>query len=124
MRQSELDARESDLDRRTDAIAENADKLDAREAKLDKREREITSLERQAERNTIPGDGIFAVGSDIRPGLYKSTDNFGCYWARLSSFDTFDIIDNGNTDGPLVLQVRSTDVAIELSGCSDLRKVA
>jgi hypothetical protein len=83
----------------------------------------VSSLERTAARNTIPGDGIFAVGSDIEPATYKSSGMSGCYWSRLSTLDTWDIIDNGNTDGPVVLQVLSSDAAVELSGCADFRKV-
>ena len=47
--------------------------------------------------DTITDDGTWLVGSEVKPGTYRS-QNFGdCYWARLSSLDggINAIIDNG-----------------------------
>lgn len=97
--------------------------LDSRKKSLDRRERRVSGMERSWAANAIPGDGIFLVGKQIQPGIYQAAASPGCYYARLSSLDTFDIIDNNNVDGPVVLQVLPSDTALELSGCSTFHKV-
>lgn len=74
----------------------------------------------------VPGDGTYLVGPDMPPGVWRSapTDSGNCYWARLSSTDTGDIIDNNNTTGPTVVTVRRSDAAFESAGCSEWRRVA
>lgn len=66
-------------------------------------------------------DGTYVVGTDIQPGIYKTSGQgddatIGCYWARLSSLNTQDIIDNGNITGMTTIQVGSGDKALQLSG--------
>lgn len=72
--------------------------------------------------NTIPGDGLFEVGKDIKPGTYhtagpSSTGSGDCYWARLASNDTTNIIDNGNEAGPATVVIQNNDAFFETSGC-------
>ena len=69
-------------------------------------------------------DGIYLVGTDIKPGQYKSGPGDGCYWARLSgtSGDFGDIITNHN-GGNSVVTIRKTDKAFETSGCGEWKKV-
>lgn len=71
-------------------------------------------------------DGTYVVGSDIPPGMYR-TDGQGtgsaCYWARLSSLNTGDIIDNGNITGPTTTQIPPTDRAFEITGGCTWSKV-
>lgn len=117
-RDAKLDSRGAKLDSREAG-------LDATAATLDRREREVSGLERSWEANTIPGDGIFVVGPDIEPGLYKAEASSGCYYARLRSMGggLNAIITNNNVDGPLAITVESTDAAVELSGCGEFHKV-
>ena len=69
---------------------------------------------------SIPGDGTFQVGVDIQPGTYVSAPpSLNCYWARLSSPNTNDIIDNNNSSGQSVVTIRSSDKFFETSGCSE-----
>lgn len=75
--------------------------------------------------STIPGDGTFQVGVDIKPGTYVSgvPDSGNCYWARLSGSDTFsDIIDNNNSAGQSLVVIKPTDKYFESSGCNDWTK--
>lgn len=80
----------------------------------------------QAASGTIPGDGIFIVGTDIEPGTYRTTGPAGgeswqmCYSARLSglSGELDDIITNDISKGPKTVQVASSDEAFDTSGCS------
>lgn len=69
----------------------------------------------------MAGDGIYQVGVDVKSGTYVSTpaDSGNCYWARLSSADTSDIADNGNTSGQLVVTITKADKFFESSGCND-----
>jgi hypothetical protein len=64
------------------------------------------------------GEGVYKVGVDIEPGLYKAAVTSGNgYWARLRSPDTTDIIANDlKTDGTMYLRVLSSDKYIEISG--------
>jgi hypothetical protein len=70
------------------------------------------------------GEGTYKVGVDIQPGEYKGTVGGHGYWARLSSSDTSDIIDNDlKSSGTMYLRVRSSDKFIEISGDVVFRKV-
>jgi len=62
----------------------------------------------EAARNTIPGNGIFAIGPEKAPGRYRTegpsgANPVGCYYAilRAPTSDSFDnIIDNNIVQGP------------------------
>ncbi|MEU5345088.1 MULTISPECIES: hypothetical protein [unclassified Streptomyces] len=79
---------------------------------------------------TIPGDGTFVVGDDIKAGTYRTAgaeDSVipNCYWARLkgTSGDFEDIIANGNVKGPTTVTVSSSDGAFQSTGCKTWKKV-
>lgn len=74
-------------------------------------------------KTTIDTNGTFAVGSDIAPGTYRTPGKYGCYWARLRSFDTYDVIDNNVSDGPQVVQILPSDKAFTTQSCGDWHKV-
>lgn len=70
---------------------------------------------------TIPGDGTFAVGTDIKAGTYVSStpDSGNCYWARLSGSDGFDsIIDNNNSAGQSIVTIQPGDKYFKTDGCN------
>jgi hypothetical protein len=69
---------------------------------------------------TIPGDGTFLVGEDIRPGTYRTAGG-SCYWARLkgTSGELDDVIANGNVTGPTTVTIAPSDDAFQTSGCED-----
>ena len=76
--------------------------------------------------STVPGSGLYVVGTDIAPGTYHTTGDDGggdCYWARLASTDTTNIIDNNNTTGPSTITIYSSDRAFQTEGCADWHKV-
>lgn len=68
-------------------------------------------------------DGIYEIGNDIQPGKYKTAGGENCYYARLGSLDSSDIISNHFGPGPKVVQVKKTDVAFESSGCGSWKLV-
>lgn len=69
---------------------------------------------------TISGDGIFRVGSDIRPGTYRTTGSESCYWERLSGFSGVadDRITNGLLAGPQVVQIPASDAGFMTQHCA------
>lgn len=74
----------------------------------------------------IPGDGVFLVGEDIKPGTYRTAgpaedsaiDN--CYWERAkdASGEVGSIIANDNTKGPGRVTVNQGEV-FKTNGCED-----
>lgn len=75
----------------------------------------------------LPGEGIFVVGTDLKPGLYRASNGSGgCYWAALSGFsgETDDIIENAiTTDYQPVVRIYASDVAFEVSGCGTWTRI-
>jgi hypothetical protein len=68
-------------------------------------------------KSAIETDGTYLVGSDILPGIYRTTGGSNCYWARLSSLNTSDIINNNNSSGPQVVEILPTDRAFLTENC-------
>ena len=75
-------------------------------------------------KGSISGDGIWLVGTDIRPGTYRGGGD-GCYWARLSgtSGDFDELITNGNPSGPTVVTIKSSDEAFETQNCGEWERI-
>ncbi|ROS21811.1 hypothetical protein [Cellulomonas sp. PhB150] len=117
-------AQQAEFDKQSKSLDERESDLDAREKELDKREKSLDKTEASLEKNTIPGDGTYLVGEDIKAGTYISNDNSGCYWARLSGTggDLGDIIANGNEEGRAIVTIKASDEAFETSGCADWHK--
>ena len=61
--------------------------------------------------------GVYAVGDDIAPGLYRL--NGACYWARLAGFsgDLDDILANENNwnDGQFVVEIQPGDTGFQIT---------
>ncbi len=73
-------------------------------------------------KTTIDTNGTYVVGTDIVPGTYRTSGGSGCYWARLRSLDTGDVIDNNVSDGPQVVQILPSDAAFVTRGCGAWQK--
>lgn len=116
---SKLESIESETEQRQ-AIADSRERRAKR--KLAKLRREITGARWSIAKRSFDGDGMYLVGDDIEAGVYKADPSPGCYWARLSSGATSDIIDNSNVDGPVVLTVSAGDYAVEVTRCATFHK--
>lgn len=75
------------------------------------------------------GDGTYIVGSDIKPGTYKSAGPAAggideCYYERDRNTDDplQKIIDNGNSKGQTVVVVKSGDYSVTFTGCQPFVK--
>ncbi len=74
---------------------------------------------------TIPGDGTYQVGKDIKPGTYVSSApvSGNCYWARLSGSNGLDsIIDNNNSSGQSLVTIQPSDKFFETNGCNTWKR--
>ncbi|MBK3581260.1 hypothetical protein JHN63_47340 [Streptomyces sp. MBT65] len=73
------------------------------------------------------GDGDFEVGTDIRPGTYRTSGNAdgACYWERAedASGDTDSLLANDNVSGTSYVTVKATDKVFTSSGCKDWEAV-
>ena len=119
--QDEVTAAETavgEIDDRTAALDQRDTEIAARETAVAAREEAVTATELAIEEGTIPGNGIFLVGTDVQPGTYRG-GGAGCYWARLGDVGGEDIITNYLGDGPTVVEIKSGDVAFETNDCDD-----
>jgi hypothetical protein len=65
------------------------------------------------------GDGTYLVGVDIEPGTWR-TNGVGasCYWARLRNLNReSSVIAQNIGEGPAIMTVLPTDVAVDVSRC-------
>lgn len=72
-----------------------------------------------APKTTIDKDGIYAVGTDIVPGIYSSggpAGNGTCYWKRTANPDGA-LIDNAMTKKAQIVQIDPGDKSFKTSGC-------
>lgn len=76
-------------------------------------------------KSSIDTDGLQKVGTDIVPGTYRSDGGTGCYWARLRSLDTNDIIDSSTSHAspdPPQVEIAPGDAAFFTKDCGAWRK--
>lgn len=80
-----------------------------------------------AKKVAFKGDGDFQVGSDIKPGTYRSTGNTDgmCYWERAkdASGETDSLLANDNVTGTSYVTIKATDKIFKTSDCSDWETV-
>ncbi|MEV7736930.1 hypothetical protein AB0O75_33390 [Streptomyces sp. NPDC088921] len=73
------------------------------------------------------GDGDFQVGSDIKPGTYRTTGNGDgmCYWERAkdASGEMDSLLANDNVTGTSYVTVKATDKLFKSSDCNDWEAV-
>lgn len=113
--QAAIDAKNKQADVRSAA-------LDQRESALAAREKAVSTTEATVAANTIPGNGTFLVGKDVKPGTYRTTgpkNGGSCYWQRSGDASGTNIIANDNLSGPGVVDIRSGDVSFKSSRCAD-----
>lgn len=75
---------------------------------------------------TSIGQGIFKVGDEIQPGLWRTTTANTCYWARLSGFSGTldDLITNELPSGSTaVVEILATDIGFKSSRCGTWTRV-
>lgn len=123
--QAELEAVEGDIPAREKAVKEQERALKGRaaaiskqEAAVAKREKAVGIVEADIRRNTVPGEGVFRVGADMKPGTYRSAGRGGCYYAVLGDANGNNILSNNITNGPALVSV-AAGTFFETSRCSE-----
>ncbi|MEV6649350.1 hypothetical protein [Streptomyces sp. NPDC051219] len=111
-----------DTDSRSSSSGSTASK------KMDKATGQATQTARKAEKKAaFSGDGDAEVGTDLKPGTYKSSGNDDgmCYWERAkdSKGELDSIIANDNVTGTAYVTVKSTDKIFKSTGCKDWEAV-
>ncbi|MEU3605705.1 hypothetical protein AB0E83_09665 [Streptomyces sp. NPDC035033] len=70
---------------------------------------------------TVGGDGDFEVGSDVKPGLYRSTGNKDaeCYWERAkdATGEVDSILANDNVTGTAYVEIKASDKLFTSTSC-------
>ncbi|MGW3152402.1 hypothetical protein ACWDG1_49175 [Streptomyces sp. NPDC001177] len=73
------------------------------------------------------GDGDFQIGSDVKPGTYRTSGNTDdmCYWERAkdASGETDSLLANDNVSGTSYVTIKPTDKLFKSSGCKDWEAV-
>lgn len=84
-----------------------------------------TESESEPEPESVFGNGTHVVGDEVAPGIYRSSANGRCYWARLRGFsqELGDIAANGSSS-PEIVTIADGDVGFETSGCGRWLPVA
>ncbi|WP_327290806.1 hypothetical protein [Streptomyces sp. NBC_01198] len=77
-----------------------------------------------APKTSMPGDGMFKVGTDIAAGTYKTSGGDACYWERTKDalHDVDSIAANDNVTGKGVVTIGSRDAYFKTSGCGKWTK--
>ncbi|WP_433450854.1 hypothetical protein ACQPXS_20890 [Streptomyces sp. CA-142005] len=75
----------------------------------------------------IAGDGEYQVGSDVKPGTYRTNGNSDdmCYWERAKDAkgEMDSLLANDNVTGTSYVTVKPTDKIFKSSGCKDWEAV-
>ncbi len=109
---------EDALKTREKAVAKSEAGLRRAEKAVSRRERAVGIAEKQIANNTIPGDGVFEVGVDMKPGTYKTGGSGNCYYAVLADANGNNIKSNNITAGPATVSVVAGDY-FETTRCAD-----
>ena len=84
------------------------------------------AMSTKSTRTTIPGNGVYFVGSDFVPGTYRSSSNKEfCYWERSRSADgaSSNIIANEISQGQLLVTIPPGGI-FKSSSCTTWTKIA
>ena len=75
-------------------------------------------------------DGVWRVGEDIQPGIYRTIPpedplGVGCSWSRLSglSGELSDIIASEFSEDPIQVEIAVNDIAFKSQNCGTWTKV-
>ncbi|MEU1009642.1 hypothetical protein [Streptomyces sp. NPDC005890] len=84
-----------------------------------------TAAEKKA---AFGGDGEYQVGTDVKPGTYRTTGNTDglCYWERAkdASGELDSMLANDNVSGTSYVTIKPTDKLFKSHDCEDWEAVA
>ena len=69
--------------------------------------------------DTVPGDGSWVIGREIKRGTYRTAGRVGCYWQRLQAHPSgkWLIVDSAQRDIAQTVALDPADVAFASQGC-------
>jgi len=104
---------EADAKAKAEAEAKAAEEKKKAEEEAKRKVEEEAKKKKAAEY----GSGMYVVGKDIQPGLYKSDEGIN-YWARLNGFsgELGDIAANGTPRGSAIVEIKQGDKGFETQG--------
>jgi hypothetical protein len=114
VQQAQADARQANANAAAKYKADEV-KLASKEKALARTRHGLLALEGRIQASSISDDGVYVIGADIKPGIWHTSGGSQCYFATLSSTNTFDIQDNNNFNGPETVDVSGAH-AFEISG--------
>ncbi|MFB9730140.1 hypothetical protein [Haloechinothrix salitolerans] len=126
-REAELKRRNASLDKREMALDKRSERMSSRETKLDERAKRLNAEEKRIADNTIPGDGVYVVGEDVKAGTYKTSGPAGgsidmCYYAfRRGTGSDAALIDNNIVRGQATVTLQPGQV-FETQSCSEWKR--
>ncbi|MBZ4319022.1 hypothetical protein [Streptomyces huiliensis] len=87
-----------------------------------------SGAKKEGKKADISGSGTFQVGSDVKPGTYRSVGNKesgNCYWERAkgSKGDPDSIIANDNVTGSSYVTIKADDKIFKSQGCKGWERV-
>ncbi|WP_405872034.1 hypothetical protein [Streptomyces sp. NBC_00005] len=107
-----------------DGSASDSGKHSSASAQNDSGGKKTQAAEKKA---AFVGYGDFRVGSDVKPGTYRTTGNTDgmCYWERAKDAkgETDSILANDNVSGTSYVTVKATDKIFKSTGCKDWEAV-
>lgn len=119
-REAQLKADQAALAKAQETLSTDQASLAKAQAAVAKREKKVGIVETEIAANTIPGDGIYEVGRDMKAGTYRSgaPDSGNCYHSVNADANGDDIKSNNNTAGPSLVNVSNGEF-FETSGCNE-----
>ncbi|OSC39392.1 hypothetical protein [Mycobacterium decipiens] len=73
--------------------------------------------------SVIDRDGAYLILVDVMPGRYRTAGGTMCYWARLRSTNTRDIIDSRKSSVPQIVEINENDTAFLTQNCGTWQMV-
>jgi hypothetical protein len=86
-----------------------------------------TNLRALPARTSVDGEGVYPVGTQMKPGLWRSSaGTTGCYWETMSGFshEPSGAIASYFGNGPYTLRITNNVVGFYTSGCGRWTRVA
>lgn len=81
----------------------------------------------EEKKTAFGGDGEYQVGTDVKPGTYRTTGNDDgmCYWERAkdASGELDSLLANDNVSGTSYVTIKPADKLFKSSGCQDWEAV-
>lgn len=74
---------------------------------------------------TVPGDGVWTVGKEIKRGTYRSDGGATCYWSRKGELaGNLYSLESRYGNGPQVVVLAAADTEFVTGGCASWERIS